>query len=32
LFLGYRADAQADAYPEIAFVDESSAVGENGDA
>jgi hypothetical protein len=32
LFLGYRADAQADPNPEISLIDESSAVREDGDA
>jgi hypothetical protein len=32
LFLGYRADAQADPNPEISLIDESSAVGEDSDA
>ena len=32
LFLGYRADAQADPNPEISLIDESSAVREDSDA
>jgi hypothetical protein len=31
-FLGYRADAQADPNPEVSLVNESSAVGKDGDA
>jgi hypothetical protein len=31
LLLRYCADAQPDAYPEVSLVDESSAVGEDGD-
>src|ERR1700681_4051355 len=31
-FLGYRADEQADPNPEVSLVNESSAVGKDGDA
>ena len=31
LFLSHRADAQADPHPEVSLVDESCAIGEDGD-